>query len=249
MKRHALTTKGFATTELLIALAVIVVIGVVGGIVYHQDHKTKPTSTSSTTQTQTSKNSNSSKAATPPADPYAGWQTASLKYEQATFKYPSSWQISNTSKDEAGTGGTATPGADSVTLTSPTGLMININTGQAYTVDDSGMANVLSGAQPIQTLGGTYYLDFYNFTDSTSPTDAAGACLDKSATTSNEAPYITSKNIMLANVAGANASPAADTICIQYQNAQGSLVPKPVSTFEQDASYNDAKLIIESLSY
>lgn len=249
MKIKSLNTKGFGAVEVLLVLVVLVLVAAGGFYIYHKDHKAKaPVSSGTKTNStsQSSKTSTSNKTAST-AGPYAGWLTASLKYEQATFKYPSSWQISNTSKDETETGGVANPGADTVTLTSPTGQIVSIETGQPYTVDDAGMADVLPGGQSIQTLGNTYYLDFYSFTNGSSTAssnDASGACLDKSATTNNEAPYIASKNITLAA-----ASPAADLVCVQYENAQRGLVAKPVSDFEQDASYNDAKLIIESLSY
>lgn len=242
MRKTSLNANGFGLAGILIIVAALVVVGSSGVYVYHHNHKAKAAMVDSST----SKTTTTTKTPTP-TDPYAGWKTASLKYEQATFKYPASWQISNTSKTEAETGGTATPGADSVSLTSPTGLIVSIITGQPYNVDEAGMASVLPGAQPIQTLGGTYYLDFYNSTDSTTPTDAVGACLDKSATTSgNEAPYITSKNIQI--VSNTN-SPAADLVCIQYRDAKGNLIAKSVSTFQQDSSYSDAKLIVESLSY
>ncbi len=241
-----INTKGFATTELLVALAVVIVIGVVGGVVYHQDHKTKAATTSSQTSTKSSTQTKTS--TTPPADPYAGWKTAALTYEKATFKYPSSWQISNTSQTESETGGTVTPGADTATATSPTGLIVSINTGEAGIGDSDGIDSVLPGAQPINTLGSSYYLDFYANVH-VSATDAQGACVDKDATVATGVPYIPSKNIQLANVSGTSASSATDLICIKYQDAQGTAQAKPVSTFEQDASYNDAKLIIESLSY
>lgn len=244
MTKVSLNNKGFAPLLLLVGVAAVLVLGGGGAYVYHKNHKPKAPVAVTTTSTKTS--TQTSKSTTPTVtNPYAGWQTAGLKYEQATFRYPATWQITNTSKDEAETGGVATPGADSVTLTSPTGLIVSMRTGLPYAVDETGMANVLSGAQPIQTLGGSYYLDFYTNTASGS-NDAQAACLDTSATTNNEAPYIVSKNIQLT---GTTTNPAADLVCVQYDDAQGEAVAKPVSTFEQDASYNDAKLVIESLTY
>jgi len=239
MRKGLLNSKGFGLIEVLIIVVMVIVLGGAGAYMYNRDHKAKSSVTS-----VSSKSSASNKSTDMTANPYAGWETGSLKYEQATFKYPSSWQISNTSKDETETGDVSNPGSDSVTLTSPTGLIVSIETGQPYTVDESGMASVLPGTQSVTALGGNYYLDFYTNSGSTSSTDVVGACLDKSPTTNNEAPYITSKYITLAPT-----SPAADLVCIEYRNPQGSLVAKPVSTFEQDASYSDAKLIIESLTY
>lgn len=237
MPKLSLNTKGFGLAGVLVIVVALAVVAGGGAYVYHQNHKNKTMVSTNNSSTSTSSKKSTS------ADPYAGWKTASLKYEQASFKYPSSWQISNTSKDETQTGGVANPGADSFTLTSPTGQVVSIETGLPYTFEN-GTATVLPGAQSIKSLGSTYYLDFFNRTNSS--TDAIAACLDKSPTTaSNESPYIVSKNITLAP-----SSPAADLICIQYApDAQGNTVSKPVSVFEQDASFNDAKLVIESLAY
>lgn len=240
MRKGSLNAKGFGITGALVVIVALVVVGGAGVLVYHRDHKAKaPVNDNASKSTHTSSNNNT----TTNSDPYAGWTTANLKYEQVTFKYPVSWKINSTSKDETQTGGVSNPGADSVTLTSPTGQMVSIETGLPYTFE-TGTATVLSGAQSLKSLGDTYYLDFYNRTNSA--TDAIAACLDKSSTTTgNQAPYITSKNITLAP-----SSPAADLICIQYaSDGQGNMAAKPASTFEQDPSFDDAKLIIESLAY
>ena len=239
MPKTPLNSKGFGFIGVLIVIVVLAAIAGSGFYVYHKDHKAKTVATTTTTSTSGKSTSGTSSTT---ADPYAGWTTASLKYEQATFKYPGSWQISNTSQDESQTGGVSNPGADSVTLTSPTGQTVSIETGLPYTFE-TGTATVLPGAQSVKSLGGTYYLDFYNRTGSS--TDAVAACLDKSPTVAgNESPYITSKNITLAP-----SSPAADLICIQYPQEGGTASTKPVLAFEQDASFSDAKLIIESLAY
>ncbi len=239
---------GFAHLVLPIIVAAVVVIGGTGIYVYHRDRRAKATTVNSSASSS-GKTSTTTKTPTI-TDPYAGWTTASLQYEKMSFKYPSSWQISNTSKDEQATGGTATPGADTALLTSPTGMVVSIATGIAGIGDGDGIDSVLPGGQPISTLGGNYYLDFYTNT-AISSTDAQGACLDK-ATTATGAPYIASKNIRLANIIAPAAdvnNPTADVVCIQYQQVNGQTPEKAVSTFENDVSFNDAKLIIESLTY
>lgn len=237
-----LRANGFGLAGVIIIILALAIVGGAGTYVYHRDHEVESVGTRSSSSEKDSTGNTSSNMHTT-ADSYAGWLTANLQYEKASFKYPTSWAISNTSKDETQTGGVANPGADSVILTSSTGQIVSIETGLPYTFEND-TATVLPGAQSIKSLGGTYYLDFYNRTNSS--TDAIAACLDKSAMTAgNESPYITSKNITLAP-----SSPAADLICIQYApDAQGNTAPRPVSAFEQDASFNDAKLIIESLTY
>jgi hypothetical protein len=230
-------SSGFSIVESLLVLVVIGILGFTGWYVYHA----KQTS---------DKNYSAAASTTVPTykkNPYAGWKTASLQYEKVSFKYPSSWQLSNTSKDEQVTGGTATPGADTAVLTSPNGLLVSLESGVAGVGDSNGIDSVLPGAQPINTLGGSYYLDFYAH-DPDSPTFEQGACIDKSASASGM-PYIASKNIQLANIIAPTSdigSPAADLFCIQYKNVS---VEQQDLTLEHDASYNDAKLIIESLTY
>jgi hypothetical protein len=242
MHKQSLNSKGFGITGVLAVVLVLVVIVGGGFLVYHNNHKTKiTTAVSSSTSSQSATKGSSKTGAA--VDPYAGWVTGTLQYEKATFRYPNDWQMSNASKNESQTGGVSNPGADSVTLTSPSGQTVSLETGQPYTFQ-TGNASVLSGAQSLKSLGGTYYLDFFNRTGSY--TDAVAGCLDKDPTmTSGQSPYVTSKNITLAP-----SSYAADLFCVQYaQNVQGGVTTKPAATFEQDASFADAKLILESLTY
>lgn len=57
---------------------------------------------------------------------------------------------------------------------------------------------------------------------------------------------LASKNTQLTNAVGQSTAPAADLFCIKYKNVAAE---QQDLTLEQDASYNDAKLIIESLAY
>lgn len=227
---------GFSIIEALLILVVVGILGFTGWSVYHSRTVTnKDYSSSAYTQTTS-------------PDLYKGWKSASLKYEKMSFKYPNTWQISDTSQDEVGTGGTATPGADDVTLTSPTGLYVSIMSGQAG-VDTNGSLIGLSTSRPINTLGGSYFLVYYTH-KAQSTTEARGACINKTAS-STGGPSIASKNIQLAGIASGAAISAANLICIGYPapNSTSPVPVKPVSAFEQDASYNDAKLILESLTY
>jgi len=228
--------KGFSLLPVLLGVVIVGIIGYAGWFVY-QSQKTASNDYSS----------QPSIPSTPTFNPYASWKTTSLKYEKINLKYPSTWQISNTSKDEAGTGYTATPGADYVSLTSPTGLSVSIQTGQAG-VDTNDLLTGLPGATPIHTLGGDYFLVYYT-NKAQSTTDARGACLSKKETTST-IPIVASKNITMAGFADGSTPPAANLICIYP--ARGTSLASPVqsiSAFEKDASYHDAKLILESLTY
>jgi hypothetical protein len=67
------------------------------------------------------------KAPTPAPTPnmYAGWQTHTVAYEKASYKYPSTWKFSQTSQPLA-VGSSITVETD--TLTSPTGLVLTLAT-------------------------------------------------------------------------------------------------------------------------
>jgi prepilin-type N-terminal cleavage/methylation domain-containing protein len=112
--------KGFSAVEVILVLVIVALIGTVGFMVYN-NHKTKtmPIASTATTKTATTP----AKTTTAP-DPYAGWQSYTLKYEKLAFKYPASWTIQDDSASQG-----LTPNADSVTLTASDGFNISIDDG------------------------------------------------------------------------------------------------------------------------
>jgi prepilin-type N-terminal cleavage/methylation domain-containing protein len=111
--------KGFSAVEVILVLVIVALIGAVGFMVYkNQKTKTTPVA-STTTKTATTQ----AKKTTAP-DPYAGWQSYTLKYEKLAFKYPASWTIQDNSASQG-----LTPNADSVTLTSSDGFNVSIDDG------------------------------------------------------------------------------------------------------------------------
>lgn len=176
---------------------------------------------------------------TPATDPYTGWKSATLKYEKATFKYPSTWTVTNVSTPN-GTTGNITPGSDQITLTSTTGLTLKFSTGVSGIGGGPYFGTVLS-TTPIATLGGNYYLGFgTNGADSHSTSASAGHIGTASTSQAN---FISSKNVT------STGGQAYDVISLAYFDASGSAIDKPVSAFQSDTSYSDALLIIKPLSY
>jgi hypothetical protein len=133
-------------------------------------------------------------------------------------------------------------------LTSPTGLQVSLQAGEVG-FNSAGLIIGLSTSTPIATLGGSFYLNYYT-NKSQSATDARGACVTKTPTTA-DMPSIASKNIKVAGISDGSTDPAANLFCIGYPapSATTPVPVKPVSVFEKDASYDDAKLILESLAY
>jgi hypothetical protein len=237
MQKLTTNSKGFGLLGVLIVIVVLALATGGGVYAYHKDHKTKVATVSTQKNTMKSKSTSSTSTT---SDPYAGWKTGTLKYEMATFRYPSPWKVNSTSTPN-GTAGTVLPGSDQVILTSPTGLTVSIKTGVTGIGD--GFGTILS-TKPILTLGGSYYLNFYT-NDTTNLNEAQAACIGTLAT--NDANYPYSKNIKSANSAD---DEPFDVICLDYPSDQnGDVVSKPVSSFENDSSFTDAQLIIESLAY
>ena len=99
--------KGFTAIEILLAIIILVLMGIVGYMVYHNDHKTK-TAFVSTAGPKTSTRSTESSTTTT-TNPYAGWKTYS-GLSPVTFKYPSNWTVSS---------GHAAAGNQAITVNAP----------------------------------------------------------------------------------------------------------------------------------
>ena len=146
MRPRQLDFQGFGVVSALIVVGVLIVMTLTGIDIYRQTHKTKGAPMVATSQ----------KA----ADPYTGWETAILKYEKASFEYPSSWTLKNSSWVQSDTPGIPAPWGDTATITSPTGISVVIDTGNEDFNNPAVNATVQM-FQPIRTLGGNYSLAFY----------------------------------------------------------------------------------------
>jgi hypothetical protein len=180
-------------------------------------------------------------APTSPTDPYAGWQSTTLKYEKINLRYLSTWKLTNVSTPN-GTTGDITSGSDRAVLTSPTGLTVIVDTGVSG-LGDGPYGDSVVIATPITTLGGNYFLGFGTYgadTSTNSTTTSEGVV---GTTSTRYATWPTGKN---------TSSPHGTTsivISMAYYDASDHAIAKPVSVFQSDSSYNDALLIIKSLSY
>ena len=131
--------KGFTLVEVLLLIVVLILVGGLGYLGYKQVNKKSMTSTSSTTASTTK---------TTAVDPYAGWKTGTLKYEKLSFKYPSNWNLVDSSV--TGSQYQFQPGIDILKLISPTGSQINLDDAGGK----SGTTAVVVDSTPITFLGG-----------------------------------------------------------------------------------------------
>jgi hypothetical protein len=79
MNKLSKNQKGFTAVEGLLIILILVVIGGVGYMVYHNNHKTKPVAASTTT------------ANTSISNPYSGWKSFCSTSGKLCLKYPTTW--------------------------------------------------------------------------------------------------------------------------------------------------------------
>jgi Tfp pilus assembly protein PilE len=85
---------GFGTIELLLTVAVIALLGVVGWLVYKNDHKTKPIATSvSAKQSATAAITTPTTSNTQTANATANWTSYTSHDGSFSVKYPSNWVL------------------------------------------------------------------------------------------------------------------------------------------------------------
>ncbi len=100
--------QGFSAVESVLVLAVVVLIGVVGFMVYNNHKKTGTVLSTATKQA-----AKKSPIASKPVDPYAGWQSFCSDVGGLCVKYPSTWVL----KQDAH--GNATGDSELNTITNP----------------------------------------------------------------------------------------------------------------------------------
>lgn len=84
-------TYGFGVVGLILILAVVIVIGLAGYLVYKNHHKMTTTSVATTKPTTTTKTAPTTSTTT--SNTYAGWQQYCSTSFGACFKYPSDWSF------------------------------------------------------------------------------------------------------------------------------------------------------------
>jgi hypothetical protein len=236
------------TITTIIILAVLAIAGVAYSVyAYQQNHKLSDDITTKNSQIADLQKKQATRTTptptptpTPAPSPYDGWQSATLKYEKANFKYPSTWTVTNSSTAGGTSNIPATPGIDYAKLVSPTGLTLAIYTGDSGANGGAYFGTILS-TTPITTLGGNYYLGF-----------GSGGASGPNVTTAGSVgttPTSSAASPVSKNVTDKSGTPLYDVISMFYSSTSGTPISKPVSAFQGDASYNDALLIIKSLTY
>ena len=215
--------KGFTLVEVLLLIVVLILVGGLGYLGFKQVNKKSTTSISSTTAATTTK--------TTAVDPYAGWKTGTLKYEKLSFKYPSNWNLVDSS----------VTGIDILKLISPTGSQIHLDAAGG----GSGTTAVVVDSTPITFLGGRDYL---NARGDRANADGPNAlvydeCIGTTPTTA--LPDVKTKNITASVAAGGAeiGDPARIMFCFS------PLSPNTSESIKASVDFATAKLIFESMKY
>jgi Tfp pilus assembly protein PilV len=237
---------GFSIVETLLILVIISILGFTGWYVYHAKQTSNKNYSTNNSTVPTYKKKTTAKAAAT-TDPYAGWRTATLKYEQVSYRYPADWTVTDTSastpKDDSN--GCVYPGTDSVVLTSPSNHQISLRTG----VDCLGGSGAKTfDSIPVISLGQNLYITLAAASLDSTPADPTSACLSPTATQAGYPTGIKSKNIFFD---GGFDVPGDDFCYWPYLfNSSGATPPQlTASQMKNSADFATAKLVFESMKY
>ena len=161
-------------------------------------------------------------------DPYAGWQAYTIPKSNLGFEYPPSWQIDPTIGP---LGPWASPGTPETSLVAPNGLYMDILTDNDNRVSESG--NTVLYAQPVQSLGSIYFLDYIDAVGDHKVTYVALL-----AGPASSSPY---PSVMIANGLTNRL-----VVSIAYKTKSGA-AETTLNTFRTDPTMQQAVLVIESL--
>jgi hypothetical protein len=237
---------GFGVVEVVLIVVIIALIGLAGWFVYRDHHKTTVANTTISSSSKPATSTSTKTATTTPtqsANPYAGWDTATLQYEKITYQYPSNWTLQDNSETMADANSSLSPvgctlnnGQDIVTLTAPSGAFVTLDTGVECVSGGSGIS--FAGFTPINVLGNHDYLA-YEENSSTNPLVVV-ATISTSDTSGFDHPV--SQNIM-------GSSNPYDRFTYTYTANITANSGETLSAFENNPDFVNAKLIFESMEY
>ena len=219
MNKITLNNKGFGLLGILLVIIVLALAGGAGVYVYHKNHKAKTkASSSSSTGAKTG-----SAGGTTTSDPYAGWKTYTLATTGLSFKYPVNWTL----KDQS----LPSNNIYSVLLSSPNQLAMTIsvrpNSGAGG--DDAGIIS----SEPIKSVGSSYFVNYEGLPSENGMVDRA--YLSTSSNIKYEYPQLSGQ--------------ANTEIFVQADFVDnGMMTAKSVSSFKADPDFEQALLVMESLT-
>lgn len=239
--------KGFSVIEGLLILVIVGLLGFVGWYVYNTKNNTDNTlnnaaSTKVATSTSTKKTNTTSKTSQT-ADPYAGWKSYTLHNEKLSFKYPSSWTLTDKSNSKSNFSNNGSVYGDSVTLAASNSFDIRINAGAYPTIDTSGLGKITTETSTF--TGKSALLTFYN---NLGP-DSSSNLVYMVVLTANSSSGFVSKNVVIPSDSQ-SATGSIDLQIVFGLTADGApLNTESLPSVMADHNYKDAKLVFQSFSY
>jgi prepilin-type N-terminal cleavage/methylation domain-containing protein len=233
---------GFSAVEVIMVLVIVGLICAVGFLVYKNHNKATTVSAVNTTKTTTTTPTKNA------ANPYAGWTTYTLKYEKASFKYPSSWQLKDSSfADSKTTGG----GADVIKLTGSNGFEMSIADGGP---NDYGFP--LGGLTSVSTDPVTFFSQqaYMNLAEAGASNTGVVDYINLTSTKTSLTDFPTDKNVVAPTYQGGTTENKF-LILMDYNanvdtsSANPTYPHTSLTTVQKDTNYLEAKLIVSSFTY
>jgi len=224
---------GFSAVAVVLVIVIAALIAVVGFMVYRNHNDTTPSTT----------------ITTPVNDPYAGWKTYTLKYEKASFKYPSSWQLEDNSfADSKTTGG----GVDVINLTGSNGFQMSIVDGgpNDYGFPFGGLTSV--STDPVIFLGQQAYM---NLAEAGASNTGIVDHINLTSTETSLTDFPADKNVVAPSYPGSSRKENKFLILMNYDanvdtsSANPTYPHTPLTVVQKDTNYLDAKLVVSSFTY
>lgn len=240
MKNLHKNQQGFGIVEIIIVIAVLVIIGLVGWRVYaarSHDAATQDSSTkSNATSAQAPKSSADPQAAAKIDDPYAGWNSYRLAYEGFSFKYPSTFTLTDESSTSAAE--YVAPGQDRIKLTKANGFEMHISTG-LFQVGGGPCDCTVSLSNLMTALGQPLHLNYVDYGNdkigrvvlTTIPDDVSGG------------------GILGETIKNRQTGEALPISIGASYTKDDLLVYKPLSEYAESADMADVVKILESMTY
>jgi hypothetical protein len=224
VKKQHVNSDGFGIIDLLLILVTLAIIGVAGYFVANNIDKKSEIIITPIGQS-------SQPATTSTTNPYQGWQTYTLAKEKLTFKYPSNWSLKDMSDS----------GNDYEALTSSIESTFHMTIGAGNAVSTANLPSggyKVASADAVTFAGQKGYMDVDLGTDNNPNNYIYDSRLSSSQTSPTA--LFAARNI------------PSTTIFVQVyyeQPGNTSFANTTLSQVESDTNYQDALLVVNSMTY
>jgi hypothetical protein len=231
MNKIKRTEKGFSAVEILIAIVIIILVGVIGYMVFKNHQQAKTNQTNSKTINKGTLPGGTITTTT------AGWKSYELTNEKLKFNYPPSWTIAN-----------GNPTAGDNIIISSNNIKIDLivqGQGTCEPIGDSMASPIADSSTHITFAGQPGYLSFFHYFNGSIPANNKGQVMLIGLSTDKLGQAcFPAKNVIIAN------KPAGIEIYMQYGIDKNDIpISYPLNTVLSSQDYQDFKLMVQSMAY